>query len=49
MNSLQTLDNNDKAHLESIAVEWGMPVKIAANMDAAILMKTIAVAKFMSA
>ena len=45
---LKTLDNNDKAHLDSIAVEWGMPVKIAAVMDATILMKTITVAKFMS-
>ena len=45
---LRTLDNNDKAHLDSIAVEWGLPVKIAAVMDATMLMKTIAVAKFMT-
>ena len=45
---LRTLDNNDKAQLDSIAVEWGLPVKIAATMDATILMKTIAVAKFMT-
>ena len=46
---LRALDNNDKAQLDSLAVEWGLPVKIAATMDAAILMKTIAVAKFMTA
>ena len=45
---LRTLDNNDKAQLDSIAVEWGLPVKIAATMDATILMKTITVAKFMT-
>ena len=47
--SIRTLDNNDKAHLDSIAVEWGLPVKIAAAMDATCLMKTITVAKFMTA
>ena len=45
---LRALDNNDKAQLDSVAVEWGLPVKIAATMDATNLMKTIAVAKFMT-